>query len=304
MFIDPPPDWPIGIENTPCLNVAYLIDVHLDLQSRLRLSLFFDAVFIAQKDYVLAFQEIGHRHAHWLPHACDTGIHLAPSPSRTIDVGFVGQLGQRGTRRFQILSTVLPKFKSNDYKRYYSPRDMAQVYGQSKIVFNVAINGDLNMRFFEALASGALLVTDRIENGLGELFQEGIHYVGYTTAEEAIEKIQYYLVHNADRERIACHGQQKAFELHTYRHRWLEMLAKSTDAQGQAPARRYSRRALSDLYSDIFVSLRRPSRIPAVMACYGVSHSTLPNLAKGWGRWLNARMPITPNAIRTRLRAR
>ena len=49
---------------------------------------------------------------------------------------------------------------------------MGRIYSESKIVLNASINGDLNMRVFEALTSGALLVTDRIENGLDTLFAQ------------------------------------------------------------------------------------------------------------------------------------
>ena len=43
------------------------------------------------------------------------------------------------------------------------------------------------------IAAGALLVTDRIGNGLDELLTEGEHYVGYDTAEEAVTQIERYL---------------------------------------------------------------------------------------------------------------
>ena len=304
VFIDPAPDWPLGLESVKCLTAAYFIDVHQDIRSRLQLSRFFDVVFVAQKDYVTAFHEIGHQHAYWLPLACDPDIHRVTAETRIFDVGFVGKLGQRGTPRNKILSTVLPRYQTNDYLLFYLPQDMGKVYGQSKIVFNASINGDLNMRIFEALASGALLVTDRIDNGLTELFEEGIHYVGYSTIEEAIKKIDYYLDNDAERNRIATEGQRLALASHTYRHRWVQIMQLEAHVHGQAPARSYSRRKLSELYSDIFVSLRMPGRLFAVIVRYGLSKIVVSNLVKSWGRWLNARIPLTPNAIRARRRSK
>lgn len=303
VFIDPAPDWPLGLEKANCLTVAYFIDVHQDIQSRLQLSRFFDSVFVAQKDYVSMFQGVGHQNTHWLPLACDPGVHHAPAGTKYFDVGFVGKLSQRGTPRYEILTTVLPRYQTNDYNRFYTPHDMSKVYGQSKIVFNASINGDLNMRFFEALASGALLVTDRIENGLTELFEEDVHYVGYSTIEEAIEKIDYYLSNDAERSRIATEGQTVAFEQHTYRHRWDQIMQLSALTYGHAPARDYPCQKLSELYSDIFVSLRMPWRIPVVIVRYGLGKAVACNLMKSWARWLNARIPLTPNAIRARLRS-
>ena len=270
IFIDPAPDWPLGLEIVPCLTVAYFIDVHQDLRLRLQLSRFFDAVFIAQKDYVSVFRENGRDHVYWLPLACDPEIHHVPYETMAYEVGFIGKLGQPDSCRHKILTTVLPHYQTNNYMKFYSPREMAKIYGQSKIVFNASINGDLNMRVFEAMAAGSLLVTDRIENGLTELFEEGVHYVGYSTIEEAIEKIDYYLANDVERDLIAAEGQQVVFDKHTYRSRWDQILQLSAYANGYAPARSYLCRDLSELYSYIFVSLRMPWRILAVMGRYGL----------------------------------
>lgn len=302
-FVDPAPDWPLGLERLACPTAAYFIDVHQDLMSRLNLSQFFDTVFVAQKDYVPAFVNIGHSNAHWFPLGCDPEVHCLPQDVRPFDVGFVGKLGLPGTWRHDVLTTVLTHYRTNDFKVFYPPRAMAGVYGQSKIVFNASINKDLNMRFFEALASGALLVTDRIENGLPDLFREGEHYVGYSTVEEAIEKIDYYLKNPVERETIALEGQRVALAHHTYLHRWEEIIRLSPGKFGQASARTYSKNTLGDLYSAIFVSLRLPKRNLEVILKYGLSLNVMRNLVKGWGRWLNARVPFTPNALRARLHA-
>jgi len=300
-YIDPAPAWPLGLESLPCLTVAYLIDVHLDLHSRLQMARFFDAVFIAQKDYVFAFNKMGHRQLHWLPLACDAEIHNANSKAHAYDVGFVGKLGARGTHRHELLSSVLPKYRTNDYMKYYSPREMAAVYGQSKIVLNASIHGDVNMRVFEAMAAGALLVTDRIGNGLSELFEEGTHYIGYSTIAEALGKIDYFLEKSAERDRIARAGQQAVLMHHTYGQRWKFIREQSENTYGQAPARSLSRTVLGELYADVFVTLRQPWRIRWVCRRYGMSGKVALLWLKSWGRWMNARIPLTPNAIKARI---
>lgn len=302
--VDQAPDMPFALEGVPCISAAYLIDVHQDLHSRLQVANLFDAVFIAQKDYVAAFREIGHPHAYWLPLACDPEVHHVPSGARIFDVGFVGKLGYRGTKRCEILTRVLPRYKTNDYRLFYQAYDMGRIYGQSKIIINASINGDLNMRFFEALAAGALLVTDRIENGLSDLFEEDIHYVGYSSVEEAIRKIDFYLANDAERAKIAAAGQKLVLERHTYRNRWAQIVELSDRAFGQAPARTFSHRELAELYSEVFVSLRMPWRIPAVIGYYGLNCAVARNLFKSTGRWINARIPLTANAIRARLASR
>jgi hypothetical protein len=304
LFVDPAPDWPLGFERLTCPTAAYFIDVHVNLKSRLDLSQFFDAVFVAQKDYVPAFVKAGHKNAHWLPLGCDPDVHCSPQEVRPFEIGFVGKLGLPGTWRHCALTSVLPRYRTNDYNAFYLPRAMAGVYGQSKIVFNASINKDLNMRFFEALASGALLISDRIENGLPEMFREGEHYVGYSTVDEAIEKIDYHLKNEVARKAVASAGHRVALAQHTYLHRWKEIVQLSHGRFGQAPARAYSKDALGALYSEVFASLRLPKRIQEAVREYGLSQAAARNLVKAWGRWLNARVPLTPNALRVRLQAR
>lgn len=299
-YVDPAPAWPLGLESFPCTTVAYLIDVHQDLNSRLQIAQFFDAVFIAQKEFVPTFQQMRDRHTQWLPLACDAVLHNPGSKTRVYDVGFVGKFGMQNTQRYEILSAVLPKYQTNDYLKYYPPQEMAMVYGQSKIVFNASINGDVNMRVFEAMAAGALLVTDRIGNGLADLFEEGTHYIAYSTISEAMEKIDYFLNKNEERERIASAGQRSVLKHHTYDHRWKLILKESDRVYGHAPARSFSQAALGELYADVFLMLRQPWRISQVLRRYGMSGQLALRWLKSWGRWVNARVPLTPNAIKAR----
>jgi spore maturation protein CgeB len=48
-------------------------------------------------------------------------------------------------------------------------------------------------RYFKA--SGRFLITDRIENGLPDLFEDGKHLVLYRNEKELVDKVSYYLSH-------------------------------------------------------------------------------------------------------------
>jgi FkbM family methyltransferase len=88
------------------------------------------------------------------------------------------------------------------------------------MVFNRSIRNDINMRVFEALACGSLLVTNDLrENGQEDLFRDGIHLATYRSAEELLDKITFYLTHEAARERIAAAGRTEALGRDTYGHR-------------------------------------------------------------------------------------
>lgn len=243
LAIDP---WFEGAHALPqitCPTAILLIDVHRDLPTRALFARFFDHVFVAQRDHVERIAATGHPSVHWLPLAGDPGVHCVPGQTRDIDVGFVGKLGPPGSDRHAVLSHVLSGFATNAYARPHTPWEMGRIYSRSRIVFNKSIGGDVNMRVFEALAAGALLVTDRVTNGLEALLTEGQHYVGYDTAEEAVARITHYLGDEAARSRIARSGQALLLDRHTYDARFADVLdvVRRAGTARPAPARAVSK---------------------------------------------------------------
>ncbi len=242
LWVDPAgPYFPPGIENLPIPTACYLIDVHLGTW-REQAARFFDAVFIAQKDYLERFRRaVGHDQVYWLPLAAAPDVHYDHGLPRVYDVGFVGNIARahRGTARARRLRLIAERFSTNDFYRVYMPEEVGRVYSQSRIVFNCSIAGDVTMRVFEGTACGALVLTDAIANGLEELFDIGREIVVYENDADLLEKITYYLAHEEERETIARAGQRRALAEHTYPHRMarlLEILA-APDFQRQAPMR-------------------------------------------------------------------
>lgn len=238
LVVDPCLTASLALKSVRCPVIGYLIDVHQQLDVRLAYARYFDHVFVAQLDYLQVFRDLPHPSVHWLPLACDPAVHFVQGLDRDIDVGFVGKLGMPGSARFETLSCVLSEFATNDFTRPYTPAEMGEVYSRSRIVFNKSINGDVNMRVLEGLASGALLVTDRIDNGLDQIGIAGVHFVTYDTIDEAVDVIRHYLANDLDREAIAKRGQAHVFSHHTYAHRLAEILATvEVNPDARAPAR-------------------------------------------------------------------
>lgn len=227
LWVDPAGRYfPPGIEDLPIPSACYLIDVHLGHWREVA-ARFFDAVFIAQKDYLERFRRaVGHEQVYWLPLAAAPDVHRDHGLPRIYDVGFVGNiaLGHRGTPRARRLKLLADRFHTNDFYRPYMPEEVGQVYSQSRIVFNCSIAGDVTMRLFEGTACGALVLTDRVANGLDELFDVGREIVVYRDDDDLLEKVAYYLAHEEEREAIARAGQRRTLTEHTYPHRMARLL--------------------------------------------------------------------------------
>lgn len=227
-----------GFKNLPCPTACYLIDVHLSLERHLEFAKNFDYVFIAQKEYLPKFKEAGIERVFWLPLACDPDIHGKKPWEKIYDLSFIGSLNNQ--RRIDLLNKLKGRFNLY-YGRCFLER-MAEVFSQSKIVFNNSVNNDLNMRVFEALCSGSMLITDEARaSGLTDLFEDKKHLVVYRDEDELMELAGYYLENDGERERIAEQGMKEVLNKHTYEHRVVEMLNilkpfLKENEQNQSPA--------------------------------------------------------------------
>lgn len=195
--------------------VCYLIDTHINYEKHLDIAGHFDFIFLAQKAYVKKMTEAGIKNVFWLPLACDPDIHGKVEQGKKLDVGFVGTIPETENRRKSLLERIGSRFNLSCERKFME--EMAEHYSRSKIIFNNAINDDLNMRVFEALCSGSLLLTDSV-NGLEEMFENQKHLVIYE--DQNIENlIAHYLENDQERELIAEKGRQEVLNNHTYVHR-------------------------------------------------------------------------------------
>ena len=242
LWVDPAGRYfPPGIEDLTIPTACYLIDVHLG-NWRPAVGQCFDAVFIAQKDYLPEYRlAVGHGQVYWLPLAAAPDVHRAHDLPQAYDVAFVGNIAaaHRRTPRERRLRMLAERYDTNDFFRFYPPEELGKVYGQARIVFNSSIAGDVTMRVFEGTACGALLLTDSVGNGLDNLFDLGDEIVTYGDDAELVDRIDYYLAHEDERARIAQAGQRRTLREHTYMHRMQVVLdlVSSTSFRRLAPLR-------------------------------------------------------------------
>lgn len=216
--------YPKNIDALGCPTVCYLIDSHLNLDTHLVWAKDFDYVFIAQKEYIPNFKEaVKHDRVYWLPLGADPEVHSPKTKDKLFEVGFVGSISSEVHRRRADLLNKINSEVPVSYKRCFD-EEMSLHFSQSKIVFNNAIKNDLNMRVFEAMSIGSLLLTDMtVGNGQAEMFVDGEDYVVYND-ENIVEKVKYYLTHEEEREKIAKRGREIILRAHTYLHRVDELL--------------------------------------------------------------------------------
>jgi 2-polyprenyl-3-methyl-5-hydroxy-6-metoxy-1,4-benzoquinol methylase len=154
-----------------------------------------------------------------------------PKFAKRFDVCFVGNLIPGP--RVDLVRLIQQHFKDVFVGQAYF-EEMAAIYAASRIVFNRSVKNDVNMRVFEALASGSLLFTnDLADNGQAELFRDGVHLATYSDGRDLLDKLRYYLRRDDVREKIAAAGREEVLAKHTYRHRMEEILRCARDCKLQ-----------------------------------------------------------------------
>jgi hypothetical protein len=204
----------------PRPNIYWASDTHLGYDYRLEMAKKFDHVFVAQKRAVEEFKRDGVE-AEWLPHAFEPlaypKFELA---SKKYDVGFIGHINSEN--RIDALDRLFKEFPNFFYgQRLFE--EAAEKFCESKIVFNISMLDDLNMRTFEAMGTGSFLLTNWIPT-IEEVFEDGKHLVLYRSLDEMVDKAKWYLAHDSERERIALAGYEEVMAKHTIQHRVDRML--------------------------------------------------------------------------------
>jgi len=95
-------------------------------------------------------------------------------------------------------------------------KELKSVYKRSKIGFNRHLSyGPSNARSYELCLNGVLQITDN-PKGYQSLYDVGKEIICYNNINEALEKIEYYLKNNFEREKIARAGYSRAVSEYTY----------------------------------------------------------------------------------------
>jgi hypothetical protein len=216
------PGLPRDLTLAPVPTISLDIDSFGWTASRIRWSMLFDYVFVWHLSFVPLYQAAGHPKVFALPHAVDAKLFSRgnSSAARPFDLGWIGEFGYgHYARRRRIIESLATQFKINDFRKRSTKEELVEVYRQSKIVVNVSRDdfpSEANMRCYEAMAGGALLITG-IPTELTEWgFCQGTHFVGWRNEAEIPDLVDYYLHHEKEASEISHSGQELTLTKFTF----------------------------------------------------------------------------------------
>ena len=113
-------------------------------------------------------------------------------------------------------ATVLDKVRYMGYIDY--DKEMPKVFRNSKINLNISLRSILSgipLRCLDVMGAGGFLLSN-YQPELAAFFEDGVEMVMYTSREDLINKVQYYLINEDERIAIAIRGQKKIEQEFSY----------------------------------------------------------------------------------------
>jgi hypothetical protein len=201
--------WVPDLSESKKLKVFWSIDSHVALYDHInmcnknKIDIVLNSVYGHDKFFT-------NQKTYYFPNAYPDDLIYSLEFEKIYDVGFCGNINNRGSWLNEIKNNFNLKIDE-----FVIGHDMVESINKYKIHFNRNISDDLNYRTFETLGCQTFLLTNHTP-GLDELFEIGKHLITYDSADDLIQKINYYLNNETERNEIAKNGYDHVVNNHTY----------------------------------------------------------------------------------------
>lgn len=206
-----------------CLKIYFSIDVHLNYYWQKKYSENFHIFISSQKNFFNIHKKTG-QVSYWLPWGINPSVikDFVPFHKREHDIAFVGLIDNNRIKRKNIVDLIRERYNvfiaGDKITDRISFEKMLSVYRNSKIVINESINYEVNFRYFEATSTGAILFTEKIDNGENELFIEDKEFITFSQ-ESLFDKLDRIISSVNEFEHIGYEGYKRTFDEHTLQNR-------------------------------------------------------------------------------------
>ena len=306
---------PEGIETCPIPSLALLGDWTINLWATLGVLDVFDGVLVDRAG-ADALRRAGFSHVvpfrQW---TFDHRLHrVLPGVPRDIDIFFAGSFnpeiyGERDAWLARVAAL------GDRHRVVITSGVYGEAYGRllnrARIVFNRTLRGELNMRAYEAAATGALLFIERENREVSDVFTDRRDCVLYGQ-DDLQALLEHYLAHEPERARVAAAGQARVQD-QSARHR-IEALLDEARGVGRSartrftelrPAERTYRLALKAVLSADPTGVRLALRLlTASRGAVGPRHDARPTADAIDGAQATILATVTPTLADAAERAR
>lgn len=127
----------------------------------------------------------------------------------------------------KLLLKILKFYYKVPHIKAITNEELIYYYQNSKIGINTHMTdgGPSAVRTYELPANGVMQICDS-ENGLNNIYEIGKEVISYknNNSKDAIQKIEYYLLHESERQKIAINGYNKTHKHYMIWHSFVQIL--------------------------------------------------------------------------------
>lgn len=166
----------------------------------------------------------------WTPQAENL---FRPSAERDIPVSFLGQVSSYRSSRKEIIDYLIDqmipgRFLTDDRDKQVTHSEYAEFMKRSRISINFSYSvscHQLKGRIFDVMLSGAMLLESENDQ-ISKLFTPMKDYVPFSSKEDLVDKIRYYLSNGHELTSIARQGRSTAINNYNPDRFWQLLLGK------------------------------------------------------------------------------
>jgi len=174
-----------GVEECSYPLALYAVDSSINLYWLEHYAKVFDFVFVDQKDAMISLRKKGIE-ADWLPLAIEVEDYPPISNTSEYDISFVGRMDFMRRKRHALIDQLKKKYSvtigGGDGDDFLYFADAAKFHARGKMALNENLFDGVTHRIIEIMASGTMLLTEEVADGLSDLFTEGEHLVTFNPA--------------------------------------------------------------------------------------------------------------------------
>ncbi len=209
------------LDHLNCLRVFWARDPHLNAYWQTCYGRLFDLVCSTQKRWGNYFSQQGAANTAWLTWS---GVNrpFVSWQKRTLNMAFVARVEKRPIRHF--MCSFLRERFGLEHEEDLGREAMLERYAQAKIVPNEAILAEVNMRLFEGASCGCVVVGQKTDEDIEELFEPGREAFFFDHVLEMEEQIAWLLARPAEAEKIGRRAWKRVQACHLPLHRAQRMV--------------------------------------------------------------------------------
>jgi len=249
------------ISKTEIPSAVWLMDEPYDSLKSVDIGTFFTHVFVQDAATVPLHRKQGNPRTTYLPHGFDP-LEVHGKGSKGIEKWDLSLVGTGYPRRRQVIEALggkgrtlivgrkwegLKLSEGMEFSEILSPEKAADVYRQSRINLNIhreeldfAASSSIlraqspNASLFYIAGCNGFQIADDSRKDVEQFFVPGEEIVLFHDVEELREKVNYFLKHETERNRIREAAYQRACSEHMYKHRIQSLM--ETVQEGRVPS--------------------------------------------------------------------